>query len=228
MALETHVGVVVVYRLLIAPWSSASVAARCSNRKAFVASLVVTLAATSSFWGVAGAGVGEPYRDLAQYFLTVLKAPLLMAPILGLGSSCCILALLYVCSIPSYSFPKPAAYRRLVCLFPLTLAIPYFVWLFAQSLAGVQSTSFGIWSGKPSWLMSPLVTYAGSVLWIPVILALATTNAIVAIRRLRGLATLEEGSLCHRCGYNLTGLTEPRCPECFKEFDPLTVPSLSD
>lgn len=26
---------------------------------------------------------------------------------------------------------------------------------------------------------------------------------------------------CLKCGYSLTGLTEPRCPECGREFDPL-------
>lgn len=25
---------------------------------------------------------------------------------------------------------------------------------------------------------------------------------------------------CRKCGYNLTGLTEARCPECFTPFDP--------
>ncbi len=28
---------------------------------------------------------------------------------------------------------------------------------------------------------------------------------------------------CQRCDYNLTGLPEPRCPECGTEFDPATV-----
>ena len=26
--------------------------------------------------------------------------------------------------------------------------------------------------------------------------------------------------LCIKCGYNLTGLTEPRCPECGREIKP--------
>ena len=26
--------------------------------------------------------------------------------------------------------------------------------------------------------------------------------------------------ICQRCGYNLTGLAEPRCPECGTTFDP--------
>ncbi len=28
---------------------------------------------------------------------------------------------------------------------------------------------------------------------------------------------------CQRCGYNLRGLTVPRCPECATEFDHSTV-----
>jgi predicted amidophosphoribosyltransferase len=26
--------------------------------------------------------------------------------------------------------------------------------------------------------------------------------------------------ICRRCAYNLTGLSEPRCPECGTSFDP--------
>ena len=29
---------------------------------------------------------------------------------------------------------------------------------------------------------------------------------------------------CQKCGYNLRGLPEPRCPECSTPFDPATIP----
>lgn len=35
---------------------------------------------------------------------------------------------------------------------------------------------------------------------------------------IRGRATVDDGRLCDKCGYNLTGLPEPRCPECGKPF----------
>lgn len=33
---------------------------------------------------------------------------------------------------------------------------------------------------------------------------------------------------CQKCGYNLRGLPEPRCPECGMEFDPSALPSTPD
>ena len=37
-----------------------------------------------------------------------------------------------------------------------------------------------------------------------------------------------KAGLCATCGYNLSGLTEPRCPECSTEFDPTTLPQFPD
>lgn len=34
--------------------------------------------------------------------------------------------------------------------------------------------------------------------------------------------------LCHDCGYPLYGLTEPKCPECGKAFDPDRVPAMAE
>ena len=37
---------------------------------------------------------------------------------------------------------------------------------------------------------------------------------------LRWRIVVEDGITCAHCGYNLTGLPEPRCPECGQPFEP--------
>ena len=39
-------------------------------------------------------------------------------------------------------------------------------------------------------------------------------------RSLRWRLGFEDGITCARCRYNLTGLIEPRCPECGQPFEP--------
>ena len=64
---------------------------------------------------------------------------------------------------------------------------------------------------------------------------------ILAIWLFVGLKPTEEGpisrrrrrerlkaGLCGTCGYNLSGLTEPRCPECSTAFDPTTLLQLPE
>lgn len=58
----------------------------------------------------------------------------------------------------------------------------------------------------PSWLAIPLL--AASPTWAA--LWFLKRKITQRYRRKRGL--------CLRCGYNLTGLLEPRCPECGTEF----------
>ena len=41
----------------------------------------------------------------------------------------------------------------------------------------------------------------------------------IAYRSFRWRLGFEDGITCARCGYNLTGLTEPRCPECGQPFE---------
>lgn len=54
--------------------------------------------------------------------------------------------------------------------------------------------------------------------WAPLVV-LAAYPTIAFIRGpLRRYRRRRKG-LCLTCGYNLTGLTEPRCPECATEFD---------
>ena len=48
---------------------------------------------------------------------------------------------------------------------------------------------------------------------------LLTLSVIVVLRRQVKRARLQDAGLCVRCGYNLTGLPEPRCPECGEAFE---------
>ena len=44
--------------------------------------------------------------------------------------------------------------------------------------------------------------------------------AVVVLRRQVKRARLQDSGLCVNCRYNLTGLPEPRCPECGQPFEP--------
>ena len=68
---------------------------------------------------------------------------------------------------------------------------------------------------------------------IPLLLSTANALASVRLRRKRRRSQIQRrqaarlhAGLCPRCEYNLTGLPEPRCPECGTEFEvPSRVPN---
>lgn len=57
-----------------------------------------------------------------------------------------------------------------------------------------------------------------------VLVAYPIVALVRAIRRRRR----RRHGYCRKCGYNLTGLSEPRCPECGTPFGDEQVPSLRD
>ena len=76
-------------------------------------------------------------------------------------------------------------------------------------------------------------TYAPGylTLGVPVLLSAGNALASVRLRRKKRRNELQRkytarlrAGLCPRCEYNLTGLPEPRCPECGTEFDPHALP----
>ncbi len=93
----------------------------------------------------------------------------------------------------------------------------------------MQPTGWHAWSTRDKWGLqwwpgiasgSGGAAYSEFVipLWIPaLVLAVPTLFFWRRSRRHRA-------GYCRKCRYNLTGLTEPRCPECGTEFDPATVP----
>lgn len=69
--------------------------------------------------------------------------------------------------------------------------------------------------GKSEWNGSSWT--CDSSLWF-LSAAFGLYPALLFLRFLRQTRRDRSG-FCDKCGYNLTGLTEPRCPECGKEFD---------
>ncbi len=58
----------------------------------------------------------------------------------------------------------------------------------------------------------------------PIVVALSVTFyasiGFLVARRGSPKGTRNDGPRCGACGYNLTGLTEPRCPECGTGYTP--------
>ena len=64
---------------------------------------------------------------------------------------------------------------------------------------------------------SRLIRIARCPFWVPVLL-LAVYPTFVLIRTIRRRVR-HKLAHCSKCGYDLTGLPEPRCPECGTEFE---------
>ena len=86
-------------------------------------------------------------------------------------------------------------------------------WL--PNLSGIPYAVFE--GGKMHQRQSFLGWRARLPMWIPCVLLLACYwTAALPRRRIRKRKKL---GLCVKCGYNLKGLTEPRCPECNAPFE---------
>ena len=62
-----------------------------------------------------------------------------------------------------------------------------------------------------------LIRIARCPFWVPVLVLAAYPN-LVLIKTIRGRHRAKPGH-CSKCGYNLAGLPELRCPECGTEFE---------
>ena len=69
----------------------------------------------------------------------------------------------------------------------------------------------------PHWLSSAVVL---TVSVLTCIWGVETAFRRPVRRALRSELNRRGYAVCERCGYNLTGLTEPRCPECGQPFEP--------
>jgi len=75
-----------------------------------------------------------------------------------------------------------------------------------MALAGINEVTFGIFIGG----------VIAMVTWLPVTVLLWRETPEERVERLRHAAT--DVLCCPRCGYNMTGLHEARCPECGAQY----------
>jgi hypothetical protein len=75
-----------------------------------------------------------------------------------------------------------------------------------MSLSRINDESFGIFFGGVFTI----------VIWLPLMVVIWKETAAERAERIRHSAG--DVVCCPRCGYNMTGLYEPRCPECGAKF----------
>ena len=91
---------------------------------------------------------------------------------------------------------------------PLFCALSWIILFLIIAFVGVVEPRW-LFAGFRSWA---LWTFAGCLVLIAFVIPMH-----LHYRRIQ--RRYSEGQ-CIKCGYNLTGLTEPRCPECGTEFAP--------
>lgn len=86
------------------------------------------------------------------------------------------------------------------------VAVGVFAALLIMSITRIRDDGFGIFFGG----------VFATVVWLPLMVLLWKETAAERADRIRKSAG--DVVFCPRCGYNMTGLYEPRCPECGARF----------
>ena len=80
---------------------------------------------------------------------------------------------------------------------------------FAAGMLGPNFDPFDYW-----------VHFMTAVFTLPLSCAVSYLPARQVYKSLRWKVVLDDETHCLTCDYNLTGLPEPRCPECGQPFEP--------
>ena len=205
-----------IFRLFWSPRSLAAVAIDVSNPSAIVASTLAIDLGLAMLGAVLWSSVSELFPSLAAYVQECVGIAARMAGLLGIIFTPWVI--LFVAIFKDAPRSRGAAESRAVVL-STVIALPVLaLWCGCAVMAQVQDLNFGLLIGKPTWIMSPVIGFLGSIWWLPVGVVAVAVYCERATREVRRTFREIDPPQCAECGYCLKGLYQPRCPECGQEF----------
>ncbi len=205
-----------IFRLFWSPRSLAAVAIAVSNPSAIIASAIAIDLGLAMLGGAFIGSFSEPLPSSAAYAQECVDIALRVAGLFGVVFTPWVI--LFIAIFKDAPRSRGAAESRAVIL-SMIIALPALaLWSGFAVMAQVQDANFGLLTGKPPWLMSPVISFLGSTWWLPVGVVAVAVYCERATREVRRTFREIDPPQCAECGYCLKGLSQPRCPECGQEF----------
>lgn len=205
-----------ILRLFWSPRSLGAVAMEVSNPSAILASALAIDLGLAMLGAVLWSSVSEPFPSLVAYVQECVGIAARIAGILGVVFTPWVI--LFTAIFKDAPRSRGAAESRAVIL-SMIIALPALaLWSGFAVMAQVPHLGFGLLTGKPAWVMWPVIGLLGSIWWLPVGVVAVAVLCERATREVRRTFQEIDPPQCSECGYCLKGLSEPRCAECGQEF----------
>ena len=205
-----------IFRLLWSPRSLAAVAIDVSNPLAILTSALAIDLGLAMLGAVFWASISEPFPSLAAYAQECVGIAAWIAGVLGVVFTP--LVMMFIAIFWDTRRSRGAAESRAVILSSIIALPALALWSGFAVMAQVQDLNFGLLTGKPAWIMWPVIGFLGSIWCLPVGVVAVAVYCERATREVRRTFREIDPPQCAECGYCLKGLSEPRCPECGQAF----------
>lgn len=202
-----------IFSLLWSPGSLARVAATAPRWQVMLVAPLGAMVASGLVVAASMGTFGEPYATLREYYIQgVLIGFLRCSTFMLLPLSLIVTTVLVFVPSRTPRTSWESAWMRAAALVPMAVLLPIVLWSALRSMAALSDPNVQIVSGVPAWMTSVVIRMGGSFIWLPVGVAIAIVIYVRAGKQL-DLMLLKE-PVCLGCGYDLTGISRGRCPEC--------------
>ena len=205
-----------ILRLFWSPRSLAAVAMEVSNPSALLASALAIDLGLAMLGGAFFGGLAEPFGSLTAYVRECVETAMRIAGLLGIIFTPWVI--LFIAIFKDAPRSRGAAESRAVILSTIIALPALALWSGFAVMAQVPHLGFGLLTGKPTWVMWPVIGLLGSIWWLPVGVVVVAVLCERATREVKRTFQEIDPPQCAECGYCLKGLSQPRCPECGQEF----------